>query len=148
MKSIELEEIRLEHEILKKRQGLLQEREKEIWSHNQDARSITADETLMKSDIKPEEVNYVLGQSDGYVAGFKAAIDDIVCELSSEYRDIPMTESELYMLVELGAEKERAWLKDYKQKKIIETSGWEFDFTQRCPIWLKKEKSAANEKED
>ncbi len=138
MKTIEQEEIRLEYEVLKKRQELLHEREQEIWKHHQNADVIVADETLMKADITEGEVNYVLGQSAGYVDGFRAAIDTIVQALSSEYRDIPMTEHELYMLTELGEIKERAWLKDYKQKQIMYKAGWEFDFTKRCSIWHKK----------
>ena len=138
MKTIEQEEIRLEYEVLKRRQGLLHEREREIWKRHQNADAIVADETLMKSDITEGEVNYVLGQSAEYVDGFRAAIDTIIQALSSEYRDIPMTEHELYMLTELGEIKERAWLKDYKQKQIIEKAGWEFDFAMRCPIWRKK----------
>ena len=138
MKTIEQEEIRLEYEVLKKRQELLHEREQEIWKHHKNADAIVADETLMKADITEGEVNYVLGKSAGYVDGFRAAIDTIIQALSSEYRDIPMTEHELYMLTELGEIKERAWLKDYKQKQIIEKAGWEFDFTKRFPIWHKK----------
>ena len=37
-----------------------------------------------------------------------------------------------------GEAKERAWLKDYKQRQITEKSGWEFDFTRGC-AWVKKE---------
>ena len=138
MKSIEEEEIRLEYEVLKKRQGLLHEREREIWKHNQNADAIVADETLMKADITEGEVNYILGQSAGYVDGFRAAIDAIINALSSKYRDIPMTEHELYMLTELGEIKERAWLKDYKQRQIIKKAGWKVDYMGRCPLWLKK----------
>lgn len=145
MKTIEQEEIRLEYEVLKKRQKLLHEREQEIWKHHQNADAIVADETLMKADITEGEVNYVLGQSAGYVDGFRAAIDTIIQALSSEYRDIPMTEHELYMLTELGEIKERAWLKDYKQKQIIEKAGWEFDFAMRCPIWHKKSQEQEGE---
>jgi len=140
MKTIELEEIRLQQKMLKKQQELLGEREREIWKHHQDASAITVDETIMKTDVEPEEVNYVLGQSTGFVDGFKSAIDTIVGELASEYSDIPMSERELYMLVELGAIRERAWLKDHKQKEILQKSGWEQDYFARCPIWKRKEK--------
>ena len=146
MKSIEQEEIRLEYEVLKRREKLLNEREQEIRKHHQKADAIVADEIFMKADITEGEVNYVLGQSAGYVDGFIAAIDTIIQALSSEYRDIPMTEHELYMLTELGEIKERAWLKDYKQKQLIEKAGWTHDFTMRCPIWRKKPQEQEDEK--
>lgn len=136
--NVELEEIRIQREAASKRLESLKKREIEIYHNMSSADIIVADETLMKGDIRPDEVNYVLGQSAGFIAGFQAAINEIVDALSNEYRDIPMTESELYMLVELGKSKERAWLKDYKQKQIIEKAGWTFDFTNRCSVWVKK----------
>jgi hypothetical protein len=72
------------------------------------------------------------------VAGFKSAVNVIVSELSNEYRDIPMTQSELYLLTELGKLEERAWLKDHKQIKIMEDSGWEQDW-RHSGNWKRKE---------
>ena len=141
MTSIELEEIRLEHQMLEKEQELLRKREREVLEHYQDAASINDDTTLIKSDVKPEEANYILGQSQGFVDGFRSAIDNVVNELAFEHRDT-MSERELYMLVELGAIRERAWLKNYKQKEIMGKSGWELSFAGRCPTWRKKEEPA------
>ena len=148
MNSIEQEEIRIEREALKRREKLLNEREKELWAHNRAAGEIVADETLLLDDVTDAEVNYVLGQSQGYVTGFTAAMDTIISALSSEYRDIPMTEDELYVLIKLGAVKEKAWLKDFKQKQIIEKAGWTFDFTERCSIWHKKEEKTEDKNEN
>lgn len=139
MKTIESEEIRLEREILKKRLNMLDNRERKLYKHESDATSITADEALMKSDINPAEVNYILGHSKGFVDGFGCAVNTIIEALSSEYRDIRMTEDELYTLVELGRIRERTWLKDFKQQTVIEKAGWFFDFGARCPVWKKKE---------
>lgn len=145
MTSIELEEIKLEREALKKREGLLREREQEIFSHHRAASQIVADETLLHDDVSPVELNYVLGASKGFVDGFQKAIDTVVEALANEYRDIPITESELYMLVSLGEIRERAWLTDWKQKEIVEKSGWTFNWSARCPVWEKGEKVTEDE---
>lgn len=147
MNSIEQEEIRIEREALKRRENLLNEREREIWKHQQDASMITADETLLLDDVMEGELNYIIGHSTGYVDGFKAAVNTIIEALSSEYRDITMTEDELYMLTELGKVEERAWLKDYKQKRIIEKAGWQFDFSKRSSMWHKKEEKTEDKTE-
>ena len=134
----ELRLIKSERDALQKRINALNEQEREIQMHTRKADVITADEMVLRDDIMPDEANYVLGQSAGFVDGFASAINTVVATLASEYRDIPITEDELFLLVELGAVKERAWLKDYKQRQITEKSGWEFDFTRGC-AWVKKE---------
>lgn len=147
--TIELQELYEIERYLKKRQDAVDGRKREIFSHQRNADQIIVDDVLMKEDVKPDVVNYVLGQSAGYVDGFKAAINVIVDALSSEYREIPMTEHELYMLTELGEQKERAWLKDYKQRRIMEKSGWKInykDFT--CPVWVKEEKESEENKDE
>ena len=106
----------------------LGDREREINDHKRAADVITADERLLNANVPEGAVNYILGQSAGFVAGFKAAMDDIIECLANEYREIPIGESELYMLTELGKLEERAWLKDYKQVQIIEKAGWKYSF--------------------
>ena len=79
----------------------MEQREREIYVHEREADCINADYRLTMKDINPDHVNYIMRQSAGYVSGFTSAINSVVCTLANEYRDIPMTESELYMLVEL-----------------------------------------------
>lgn len=139
MKTIELEEIRMERKAIEHRLCSINEREREIYLKIRDAERINADETLLKEDIDVSEVNYILGQSDGYVQGFKSAINVIVAGLVNEDRDIPITEDELYLICELGEIKERAWLKDMKQKEIANKNGWDQQVSKRVPIWEKKQ---------
>lgn len=139
MTTIELEEIKLARETAQRQLDRLRDRESEIHREMNKAHEIAvADKVLLKEDITESEVNYVLGHSAGYVNGFKAAIDTIVSELSNEYRDIPITEHELYMLIGLGEMRDRAWLRDFKSKEVAEKSGWEFKWENRTPIWQKK----------
>ena len=141
MMNLELEEIRIKRESAQKTLDNLNAREQEIYSNMRSWDIIVADEVLMKEDITESEVNYILGQSQGYIDGYKSAMNSIISSLACEYRDIPMTESELYTIAELGKMEERAFLKDYKQKKLIEKSGWKFDFDNRCPVWKKGAKN-------
>ena len=137
MMNLELEEIRIKRESAQKTLDKLNAREQEIYNNMRSWDIIVADEVLMKDDITESEVNYVLGQSQGYIDGYKSAMNSVISSLTCEYRDIPMTEDELYMIAELGKMEERALLKDYKQKKLIEKSGWKIDFGNRCPVWKK-----------
>ena len=143
--NIEYEQIKMELEAVRKHDMMLRDRAAELSKHESDADTITVDERLahLKDDVDPAAVNYILGQSAGYVDGIRAAIGLIVEAMASEYRDIPMTEDELGLLIELGEAKERAWLKDYKQRQITEKSGWEFDFARGC-AWVKSEKSCGD----
>ena len=149
----ELEEIRIQKQAAKKVLDALEIREREIYAHDSDARTINADEVLLKDDVQADEVNYILGNSRGYVNGFIAAINTIVAGLASEYRDIPITESELYLLTELGEMKERAWLKDHKSREVAEKNGWFHEWREiGRQAWVKKEteekKEPEQEKED
>ena len=132
--------ISMQIDALKKSMDALKERDKEIIRHEKEADFINSDEPfLIKDDIPPEAVNYIMGQSAGFVDGFKSAINTIVLTLSDTYRDIQMTEDELYMLIDLGAQKERAWLKDQKQKKLLEKQGWKEEHYNFVPVWSKEE---------
>lgn len=132
--------ISMQIDALKKSMNALKERDKEILRHEKEADFINSDEPfLIKDDIPPEAVNYIMGQSAGFVDGFKSAINTIVLTLSDTYRDIQMTEDELYMLIDLGAQKERAWLKDQKQKKLLEKQGWKEEHHNFVPVWVKEE---------
>ena len=144
MMNLELEEIRMKRESAQKTLDNLNAREQEIYNNMRSWDIIVADEVLMKDDITESEVNYILGQSQGYIDGYKSAMNSIISSLACEYRDIPMTEDELYTIAELGKMEERALLKDYKQKKLIEKSGWKFDFGNRCPVWKKGTKNESN----
>lgn len=139
--NIELEEIRVQRNAIKKSLEALEQRELEINAHERDADYINADYRLTMKDINPDHVNYIMGQSTGYVSGFTSAINSVVCAIANKYRDIPMTESELYMIVELGEMKERAWMKDYKQRKILEKNGWKQDSKNAfaVPVWKKEQ---------
>ena len=86
-----------------------------------------------------------MGHSSGFVNGFNAALNEIILALSNEYRDIKMTEDELYMLIQLGEEKERAWLKDDKQVRILKKNGWEMIFDICGQYWQKKGKESEDE---
>ena len=145
--NIEYEQIKMELEAVKKRDMMLRDRVAKLSKHESDADAITVDERLthLKDDVDPAAVNYILGQSAGYVDGIRAAIGLIVEAMASEYRDIPMTEDELNLLIELGEAKERAWLKDYKQRQITEKSEWKFEFGLRCPVWVRKEQKEQKE---
>lgn len=138
--NVELEEIRLQQKAVKKTLEALQEREREICSHERDASIINSDDLCIKGAVESDQVNYIMGQSAGFISGFRSAVSIVVSALASEFRDIPMTESELDMLVELGGAEERAWLKDNRQKKILENNGWKQDFKDlTCPLVWKKE---------
>lgn len=141
--NIELEKIRVQRKAINDSLKALDARESDVRHHEREANSINADDLVIKDDVKPDQVNYIMGHSAGYVDGFRAAIDSIVTTLASEYRDIPMTESELYMLIELGEMKERAWLKDNKQRKILEKNGWKQNFGDFASphVWEKEQPS-------
>ena len=135
----ELMEIESQMKALQKSIDALDRRRDEIRRRERDALSIESmDGKAISSDVDPTMVNYVLGHSAGFVAGFKSAINVVVSELANDYRDIPMTESELYLLTELGKLEERAWLKDHKQIKIMEDNGWEQDW-KHSGNWKRKE---------
>lgn len=95
------------------------------------------DESHLSANAKEAEVNYVLGQSEGFVDGFQSAITFIIESLASTYRDIPMTEHELYMLVELGDAIRMAKLKDAKSKRIAEKAGWSKKWNGTFGTWGK-----------
>lgn len=138
--NVELEELRLQQKAVKKTLEALQEREREICSHERDASIINSDDLRIKDTVDSNQVNYIMGQSAGFVSGFRSAVSIVVSALASEFRDIPMTEAELDMLVELGGAEERAWLKDNKQKKILEDNGWKQDFKDFANphVWRKE----------
>ena len=132
--------INVQKSALKKSMDALEERDREILRHEREADFINSDEPfLIKDDIPPEAVNYIMGQSAGFVDGFKSAINTIVLTLSDTYRDIQMTEDELYMLIDLGVQKDRAWLKNQKQKKLLEKQGWKEEHHNFVPVWVKEE---------
>ena len=141
----ELRLIKSERDALQKRINALNEQEREIQMHTRKADVITADEMVLRDDIMPDEANYVLGQSAGFVDGFASAINTVVATLASEYRDIPITEDELFLLVELGAVKERAWLQDHKQKRLMEQNGWKIDYANRSTVWRKETDNGSSE---
>ena len=65
------------------------------------------------------------------------------------YRDIPVTESELYLLMELGERKERAYLKDQKSQEIAKKSGWKMEHRELGRMaWAKEEKEETEEKKE
>ena len=138
--------ISVQKNALKKQIEALEEREREIYLHEEDAQYINSNELPeLKDSVNPSVVNYVAGQSKGYVDGFKSAINTIVLALSSEYREIPMTESELYMIIELGEMKERAWLKNRKDEEMLEKQGWKQEYEGFYPFWVKKENAEKKE---
>ena len=135
----ELMEIETQMKALQKSIDALNRRRDEIRRHERDALSIEGmDGKTINSDTDPAMLNYILGHSEGYVAGFKSAVNEMIVGLANEYRDIPMTESELYLLTELGSLEERAFLKNHKQIKIMEDSGWEQDWNH-SGSWKRKE---------
>lgn len=138
--------ISIQKKALRKQIEALEEREREIHLHEEDAQHINSNELpALKDGVNPSVVNYVAGQSKGYVDGFKSAINTIVFALSSEYREIPMTESELYMIIELGEMKERAWLRNRKDEEALEKMGWKQEYEGFCPFWVKKENAEEEE---
>ena len=145
MKTLELEEIRLEQQILKKKMDALVEREKEVNKRIRESKQLTADEALLKGDVSAVEVNYVLSYYAGYKSGVDAAMNTIVESLASQYRDIPITEDELYMVGELGRLQHQAWLKSYKPMEAARNSGWDQDYFAKNPIWKRKEEKKENE---
>ena len=141
--------ISMQIDALKKSMDALKERDKEILRHEKEADFINSDEPfLIKDDIPPEAVNYIMGQSAGFVDGFKSAINTIVLALSNTYRDVQMTEDELYMLIDLGVQKDRAWLKNQKQKKLLEKQGWKEEHHNFVPVWKKEEHAEVKDDSD
>lgn len=100
-------------------------------------RSISKD-AFLKEDAEEADVNYILGHSQGYVDGLNAAIAMVIENLSSEYRDIPMTSDEMYMLVDLGDARRTASLKNEKSKSVAEKSGWKMDWNGNVVSWRKE----------
>ena len=92
----------------------------------------------VKGNVSAEEINYVLGQSDGFLSGFDAAISTIIEAMASQYRDIPMTEDEMYMLVELGDRRRMARMKDAKSTRLANKAGWKRNNDAFIPYWVKK----------
>lgn len=126
----EFEKIRLQKKVVQEQLDALNEAEKEILSHLKDAKLINTDlleKSLESGNVDPGTINYIMGQSSGFVNGFRAAIGTIVSSLANGYRDIRITEDELYVLTDLGAESERAWLKDRKQSDVLEKAGWKYN---------------------
>jgi hypothetical protein len=141
--------INVQKSALKKSMDALEERDREILRHETEANFINSDEPFtIKEDIPPEAVNYIMGQSAGFVDGFKSAINTIVLTLSDTYRDIQMTEDELYMLIDLGVQKDRAWLKNHKQRKLLEKQGWKEEHYNCVPVWKKEEHAEGEDDSD
>lgn len=145
MKTLELEEIKVEREALRRRGKLLDEREMEIHMHQRDADLITEDNLLIEDDEDERKVNFIMGYSSGFVDGFNIALTEIIDALSNEYRNIKMTEDELYLLIKLGEKKERLWLKDDNQARIMKKNGWEMTTDVGARYWQKKGKESEDE---
>lgn len=139
MSEIELRKIRMEKKATEEHLDNLKEYERKLERELDNMRRLTEEGERLKADAKEGEVNYVLGHSSGYVDGFSSAIATVVEMLTAEYRDIPMTEDELYMLVELGDIRRMAKLKDEKSKNTARKAGWYMDLKGLCATWKKKE---------
>ena len=139
MNDIDLKRIELERKATADRLEDLKQRESKALRELQQMKELV-DDSHLSQDAKDADINFVLGQSEGFVQGFGSAIGTIVEMLASQYRDIPITEDELMMLVELGDAKRMAMLKDAKSKRIAEKSGWERDWHGFFGVWRKKEK--------
>lgn len=143
MERIDLTKINNEIKALQKTIDELDNRRNEIQKHIRDEAQINTEGNL-KEDVDVASLNYIMGHSAGFVAGFQSAVNTVVQALASEYRDIPMTESELYLLTELGAEKERAWLKDNNQIRVVEKNGWKMEWNP-SPKWYKEGSDGTND---
>lgn len=140
MNDIDLKRIELERKATADRLEDLKQRESKALRELQQMKELV-DESHLSQDAKEADINFVLGQSEGFVQGFGSAIGTVVEMLASQYRDIPMTEDELMMLVELGDAKRMAMLKDARSKRIAEKSGWERDWHGLYGVWKKKEET-------
>lgn len=135
-KNIEIKKLDAEISALDKTIRELEGKRDNLRKMDRDVNAIYED-WILKDDIDIAELNYILGQSAGYVDGFKSAMSTVISELSCDYRDIPMTEAELYLLVELGELSARASMKNMRQIKIAQDSGWQMDWMNR-PRWIKE----------
>lgn len=140
MNDIDLKRIELERKATADRLEDLKQRESKALRELQQMKELV-DESHLSQDANEADINFVLGQSEGFVQGFGSAINTVVEMLSSQYRDIPITEDELMMLVELGDAKRMAMLRDAKSKRIAEKSGWERDWHGFYGVWRKKEET-------
>lgn len=140
MNDIELKRIELERKATADRLEDLKQRESKALRELQQMKELV-DDSHLSQDAKEADINFVLGQSEGFVQGFGSAIGTVVEMLASQYRDIPMTEDELMMLVELGDALRMAKLKDAKSKRIAEKSGWERNWQGFFGVWRKKEEN-------
>ena len=143
LKDIELRKIQLEKKAVTEQLNSINDSERRLARELSEMKALTLDKSLSE-DSTEAEVNYVLGQSDGFVNGFNAAIETIVEALSSEYRDIPLTEAELYMLVDLGDMRRMARMKDEKSRSIAVKAGWCRDWKDLSMTW-KREKENEND---
>lgn len=134
----ELRAAELERKSLENRLEEIKQREAKLHRELRDMKDINNDTALHKN-ATVAEVNYVLGESDGFIRGYDAAIAMIVESLTNAYRDIPMTEDELYVLVELGDARRMARVRDAKSRQIAEKAGWEKEWHGMIPTWKKVE---------
>lgn len=140
MNDIDLKRIELERKATADRLEDLKQKENKVARELRQMKELV-DESHLAPDAKEADINFVLGQSEGFVQGFGSAINTVVEMLASQYRDIPITEDELMMLVELGDAKRMAMLKDAKSKRIAEKAGWERDWHGFYGVWRKKEET-------
>ena len=140
MNDINLKRIELERKATADRLEDLKQRENKALRELQQMKELV-DESHLSQDAKEADINFVLGQSEGFVQGFDSAINTVVEMLASQYRNIPMTEDELMMLVELGDALRMAKLKDAKSKRIAEKSGGERNWQGFFGVWRKKEEN-------
>lgn len=144
--SAELDIVMAEMKALEHKLAELEREKKTLYQRERNANFIESDDPVLREEVEPDEVNYVLGQSKGYVDGFQSAVNTIISVLADEYREIPIGEAELFMIYELGTIKERSWLKDHKQQSIMEKLGWKMDYKNMTPVWRKEVK--ANEEDE
>lgn len=133
--------LKAERKALENRIKELEDREQILRARERSAKLIESEDSTVIRGADAAEVNYILGQSKGYVDGFQSAVNTVISMLAEEYRDIPIGEAELFMIYELGTIKERAWLKDHKQGSIMENNGWKMDWKGFAPVWRKEEKN-------
>ena len=138
MTTIELEELKIAKQAAERYLNDIRERESALAKEISEANNLANDDIFVMDDVTSEEVNYVLGHSAGFVDGFKSAMDTIIMELAREYRDVPISSDELYMMAELGKVEERARIKDHRSKAIAEKSGWRQKWSSRAMVWMKE----------
>lgn len=121
----------------------LRKRRADVRREEKDLETIAKDGKQLRDDITEGQVNYILGQSEGFVDGMKAALSIMSVCLAPVY-DEDAREQIMYAFSDLGESIARARIKLEKDSLIARRAGWR-DEWRGIRHWIKPTETASEE---